>query len=77
LGRDPARHHAPQRTAAAYTLTHFLLQGDGGSQREKFFDYLRGAWLGKIQAKAFVEAMGMKEDELVARWSQYVESVAR
>jgi hypothetical protein len=67
---------ADLRSAGAYTLVHFLLHADDGKYREPFYAYLRDAWTGKISAKGFLKAMGMKEDELETQWNAYVRAKA-
>lgn len=66
-GPDSAR-----RTAAAYTLGHYLVRGDNGVHRDALFAYLRDAWLGKISATGFLKTIGMDEKELNERWKAHV-----
>jgi len=66
-GPDSAR-----RTAAAYTLGHYLVRGDNGAHRDALFVYLRDAWLGKISASEFLKTIGMDEKELNERWKAHV-----
>ena len=65
-----------RRTAAAYTLGHFMVRGDNGEHRAAFFQYLRSAWLGRISSDDFLESIGMSEADLDKRWRSYVEANA-
>jgi hypothetical protein len=72
LGELRRGNDAARRTAAAYTLGHFLMRGDDGSHREACFKYLRHAWQGKISSNDFFKTIGMSEAELSKRWRAYV-----
>jgi hypothetical protein len=58
--------------AQAYTLVHFCLEGEGQRYRDRFFDFLRGVYLGKSSMSDFKEALGGKERELEKAWNVYV-----
>lgn len=76
LGEMRRGPDAARRTAAAYTLGHFLARGDDGAHRDELFAYLRGAWLGKISSTDFLKAIGLNEKELSARWKAHVDANA-
>lgn len=63
--------------AEAYTLIHFLLHAENGLYRERFFDYLDSAYLGKSSMTEFQKIMDMKDDEIEDAWTTYVQMVAR
>ena len=72
LGEMRRGPDAARRTAAAYTLGHFLVRGDNGVHRDALFTYLRDAWLGKISSTGFLKTIGMDEKELSQRWKAHV-----
>ena len=77
LGEMRRGPDAERRTAAAYTLGHFLVRGDGGAHRDALFAYLRGAWLGKISSNDFLKTINLSEAELSKRWREHVTANAR
>ena len=62
--------------AEAYTLVHFLLNGDGGKHKKGFLDFVRGAYKGQASSTHFRDALGGHERELEEAWVAYVKQVA-
>jgi hypothetical protein len=62
--------------AQAYTLVHFLLDGQDGAHRDAFFDFLRSAWEGKASMTHFKSAIGVRERDLERAWTAHVEERA-
>jgi hypothetical protein len=63
--------------AQSYTFVHFLMAADRGRYRAKFFDYLRGAWIGQASSTDLEKAMGVKVDVLEKAWTTWVRERAR
>jgi len=68
--------NAARLTAAAYTLTQFLIQGRDHAHRAAFADFLRSSYTGKGGKSNFLHALDMKEKDLEAEWTAYVKEVA-
>lgn len=66
-GRSSAR-----ATAAAYTLLHFLLEGDSGRRRGKFADYLRDAYEGRAGVSRLLQHLGESEEAVERAWRAHV-----
>jgi hypothetical protein len=62
--------------AEAYTLVHFLLNGDGGKYKKGFLDFMRGAYKGQASGTHFRDALGGHERELEEAWVAYVKKIA-
>jgi hypothetical protein len=63
-------------TAQSYTLCHFLAHGEDGALRAKFGEYLLSSFRGKGSSSHFEKITGADLEELEARWTAYVRSVA-
>ncbi len=68
---------AGRRSASAYSLVHYFLNGDGGRNREPFFAILRDAWRGKSIEKDLVNAFGGTPEALGAALQSHAEASAR
>jgi Protein of unknown function (DUF1570) len=62
--------------AEAYTLVHFLLNGDGGKHKKGFLDFVRSAYKGQSSSTHFRDALGGHERELEEAWVAYVKKTA-
>lgn len=63
--------------AAAYTLVHFLVHGEGGKWFEGFRNFLESSYLGKGSATHFARALGLDGLETFeASWNEYVRAKA-
>jgi hypothetical protein len=62
--------------AEAYTLVHFLLNGDGGRHKKGFLDFVRSAYKGQSSSTHFRDALGGNERELEQAWIAYVKKTA-
>jgi len=65
------------RYAQSYTLVDYLLNGDEGALRERFFDFIARCYEGRSSSTHFKKAMGLDEDELEEGWGAYAEQQAR
>jgi hypothetical protein len=65
-----------RRSMFAYTFVHFLMDAGGGEHREKFYEYVRDAWLGGGGTQLLYTSVGMKPRELELRWLDHVQAVA-
>lgn len=63
--------------AQSYTFVHFLMAADRGRYRAKFFDFLRGAWIGQASSTDLEKAMGVKVDVIEKAWTTWVRERAR
>ncbi len=63
--------------AQSYTLVHFLWRADDGRWREKFFDYLRGAWQGQGSSTDLEKALGAKSETIQKAWVAWVTQRAK
>jgi len=62
--------------AEAYTLVHFLLNGEGGKHKKGFLDFVRRAYKGQSSSTHFRDALGGHEHELEEAWFAYVRQIA-
>jgi PAS domain-containing protein len=67
-----ASSKADLKYAQAYTLVHFCLHGQGELHRRGFFEFLRGAYLGRSSMTDFKDALAIKEREFEPTWHEYV-----
>jgi hypothetical protein len=70
-GGDAERH-----AVEAYTLTHFLVNADGGKYRRGFAEYLRSSYKGQGAATHLERALGVEIDAIEKEWRAFVTSVA-
>jgi hypothetical protein len=69
-----ASSKADLKYAQSYTLVQFCLTGEGGAQRAKFLEFLRGAYQGKGSSSDFKAAIGGKEREFEKAWNEFVKN---
>jgi hypothetical protein len=62
--------------AEAYTLVHFLLNGDGGAHQKGFLEFLRSAYKGQSSTTHFRDMLGNRDRELEDAWIAYVKKTA-
>lgn len=63
--------------AQSYSFVHFLIDGDGGSYRRGFDQFLRSAWKGQGSSTDLESALGAKVDVLEKAWKSWVKDRAR
>lgn len=63
--------------AQSYTFVHFLIGADRGRYRDRFFDYLRSAWVGQSSSTDLEKALGVKVDAIEKAWTTWVRERAR
>lgn len=65
------------RYAQSYTLVDYLLHGEGGELRERFFEFLALCYEGRSSVTYFKNTIGVDEDELDEGWDAYAERLSR
>lgn len=72
-----ATSHQDLKYVQSYTFVHFLIAGDDGTYRSRFFDFLRSAWNGQGSSTDLESALGAKVDTIEKRWVQWVRDRSR